>query len=600
MMWSLIWLVVALFFGVTAAADVPATGLDPSWATAMNLLGELRFGPELVFTYGPWGFLDAPLILSRPLFGLALVVEVAVIASVWIVAYRALVRRWSSWLVAPVSTVVAVVTAPTELSSLALCAAAGGLLLHVVPPDEQPARAVRSSVATTAGLAALGALLLQVKVSDGLAVLALAAVSVVAAASFRQAWIVAAAGVASAAVATAGLWLARCQSLGDLPRWLRGSLDMVTGYGEALSLEAVTSDTGYYAAGAVTLLLVVAALLLLRGRRWSIRVTVVLVLGLVVAFAFKDGFTRHDTFHEPAFFILTGVVLVVVTGMSRHPVVALVGAVLALGMVRPDLTAVDPGPAAQRWKANARVLVDAAYASDRLDSTRTELQRIYALPEPIRRDLSSGAPVSIDPWETTLAWAYDLNWAPVPVFQTYAVLSEDLDERNAEAIAGAPPDQLILRRAEIPNESRNPVWESPRYQLAVACHYATSLRQDPYRLLEHREPRCDAAAELSSLRVDAGQVVEIPVVDDDVIVTATFAPDAASPLTRLRDAALKVYDHLTVTADAGVHRVSRLPTTGPMMVTFPQVEDGAFDAFAYRTLTFSQPGEITFATTRIR
>ncbi len=598
--WRGAWLALGLFFCVGAAANVPATGLDPSWVTGLHLAGDLRFGPELVFTYGPYAFLDEPLIMNRALFLLAVVAEIAVLVAVWAVVHRALSRRWTSWVTAPVSTLVVVVVAPAELSSLAVGVAAGALLLHVVPPEGRPPRTTRSTTLAGSGLATLGALVLQVKISDGVAVLALAAISVLAAASWRRRAVVLVTSLVSLTVATSVLWLLRGQSLRDFPTWLRRSLDTARGYGEALSLEAMTTDHGYYAAGAVSLLVVVAGTLLLRGRHRPTQVCVVLALGLVVAFAFKDGFTRHDTFHEQAFFVLTGMVLVVVAGISRHPAVALIGAAVALAMIRPDLVVPDPAPAADRWVANARVAFDPDYATDRLATIRTQLQGVYAMPDDIRDKVSNGVPVSIDPWETTVAWAYDLSWAPVPVFQTYAVVTESLDRLNAEAIVAAPPQQRILRRTEIPNDSRNPVWEAPRYQVAVACNYVTTAREEPWRVLEHRAPRCDDATELSVTRVAAGQVVEIPEVPSDMILTATFAPDEPGALSRLSSVVLKVYGHLMVSVDAGVHRVTRMPTTGPMMVRFPAVEEGAFDAFAYQTMGFNQPGQVTFATIRIR
>src|SRR5206468_3107701 len=81
-------------------------------------------------------------------------------------------------------------------------------------------------------------------------------------------------------------------------------------------------------------------------------------------------------------------------------------------------------------------------------------------------------PVAVDPWETTLVWAYDLNWRPAPAFQGYVAYTAQLDALNAASIADAPADQEILRATGTNSiDGRNRLWDPPRYLLTELCRY---------------------------------------------------------------------------------------------------------------------------------
>src|SRR5947207_1288773 len=72
----------------------PHVGVDNSWAIALHLAAVhgLDYGRDVVFTYGPLGFLSEPLIVSQwtgsASFGFALVAQVALAAVVFASAAR--------------------------------------------------------------------------------------------------------------------------------------------------------------------------------------------------------------------------------------------------------------------------------------------------------------------------------------------------------------------------------------------------------------------------------------------------------------------------------------------------------------------------------
>ena len=74
------------------------TGLDPSWMQALQLAFEhgLRFGTEIVYTYGPLGFLSVPTPPVGIGSSLALVASAAVYVTLAATALLEL-RRWLPW-----------------------------------------------------------------------------------------------------------------------------------------------------------------------------------------------------------------------------------------------------------------------------------------------------------------------------------------------------------------------------------------------------------------------------------------------------------------------------------------------------------------------
>ena len=227
------------------------------------------------------------------------------------------------------------------------------------------------------------------------------------------------------------------------------------------------------------------------------------------------------------------------------------------------------------------------------------MQAAYATP-PAMLEAIGDAPVSIDPNEANVAWAYSLDFQPVPVFQIYNVVTERLDRLNARVIAAADDDHHILRGDGPGFQGRNEAWESPHYKLAVACHYARVQHEGAWSLLQKVDARCADPVVEGSQRVDAGETLDPPTATADTIVTASFQPDEPSLLARLGHLLMKDYTPLRAAIDGQDVPVVAHPATGPLMLSFPQVERGAFDPFTYDDVSFDEPGTVTFAIVRIR
>ena len=596
-------LMASLFlFGVTKI-DSPAPGLDPSWRTGVNLANTagMRFGHDIIFTFGPLGFLDTAQSLSRPQFMLSLAFSLVATAMLWTAVYVGLARAMHRITAAVISAVLVGVVSGTEIvmpSMLIVISASIMALLFIKGDGTGHLRWTPPVVAATA------AVLLQVKFPEGLVLVAVAGLCVLFSPS-RTVRTVIESALAFCTTFAVG-WSLTGQALGDIPQWMAHSLDIALGYSEAMAIENPPNSYTY----PLAILLVIA--LVTFTMRWTAtesrraRLGVFLVVICLLFFSFKQGFTRHDT-HDRLFFAVTAALLATLLGAAKRPPVVmsmLAGiSLLAVSLVfaSAGLTRFNPVVASQVWKSNLQLLVDHDYRQRLLQGAAVAARSHYVVPANIVSS-AQGHPVSVDPWEVTLAWAYDFNWHPVPIFQAYAAYTATLDQINADAIAGAPPDQVVIRGLPQSIDGRNPMWDTPRYLLALACNYDVGPSDNNWMMLRKNDQRCSAFTEGSTTRVEVGTRVILPDVRDGQILVGRFTPDALSPPRTIGSALWKDLPPLLVRADGVGYRLPRGLADGPLLLHLPESlgwrtpHGGSLD---YKELTFSQPGTLQLETVTV-
>ena len=198
-----------------------------------------------------------------------------------------------------------------------------------------------------------------------------------------------------------------------------------------------------------------------------------------------------------------------------------------------------------------------------------------------------------------MAWAYDLDWSPVPVFQSYSAYTPALDEMNAKALADAPADQIVIRERNVANDNRNPQWDTPRYLLALACDYQVVAGDDHWTALRHTSDRCGPARRLSTRAVTLGQSVDVPTVGSDQVLLVRFAVRPSSLPVRAAQALYKDWTPVYITADGAVYRVPQALADGPLLARAPH-GPGWAPAVDYHRLTFNAAGQVSFEVVDIR
>ena len=494
-------------------------GPDVSWQLGVSLAmttGQ-HYGSGIVFTYGPLAFLSVP----NDVFLLGAVLGVVYLFLAGTALYYFFIRWLAelvpAWAVVAVSVACMVIWSGLRNESPEIVVAAVALAALWVIHPERRATSLVAWVAPT--IAAIAALQLMVKFSSGLVCVA---VALVVALAGEQRLRRTAATVGAFVAVLLALWLVSGQLIGQLPNWLARSAQVAVGYNDAMSTPLSGGNAGKIVVLVVAVLgvLVLGALLLFRQWRWACLPSLLTVAGVAWYFV-KQGMVRYDAPHTPVTFVGLSVLVVTLPWTGRRLAVGLsavagclAGIVLVVAAPASLLHGLDEVLSAfghQRTNAAktaagvAHQVVDPGFHARRVAQTRILMGYLYGVP-PSVRDALAGTKVQADPWDIEAVWSAGLAWRPEPVFQTYSAYTHDLDDLNARSLLDAG-DVGVLRFDQKSIDRRDPVWESPRYELTLDCSYAVAAQKGSWQALRRAPTTCGTPKSLGEVRANPGERV---------------------------------------------------------------------------------------------
>lgn len=520
----------------------PGLGSDWSWVAGLAYAAEhgMRFGDQIVWSYGPLGFLNTwygPVLYYGDVFVLSWL-DVAILHVLLAIALLAALRR--SLPLPAAAAVAAIVLALTRdlapALGLAWCA------LALTRPEEAPRD--RVTAAFPLALGALTGLALLGKLNQGVELLALALVALVADPRRRDAIAFSAALLASAAVG----WAATGQTLADVWPYLRNGVEIVSGYAAAMGAEDPRHGWSLAAAAALVALALafawVAGRALPRRQRLGLLALCVVYAGL----SFKEGFVRQDAGHLEVFFgdllVLFAVLPLRASRLLLAPALAgLVAVVLALGaLLGASGVARRLNPYANAVAAadQVRTLASPARREAIVADARARLDALYQLGPRVRAAVGR-RPVMFWPFLFgEAAYAYDLDLRPLPGFEPYGTYTPALDRLGARMLASTRAPTRILRADVAGIDGRQPTFEAPLATLEIFCRYRQIATQEPWQALARGSDRCGAARPLGTRTASWGASVAVPAPREaDALVIVRV--DGAGPqgLERLRTLLLR-------------------------------------------------------------
>jgi hypothetical protein len=414
----------------------PGAGLDSSWQHALTdaWIHRRAFGSDFDFTYGPWGFLLPPesmpagfqlhlafQIGAKLLLAIALVEFSARLRPVLRVAFLAVVAMLGS-----------AYDDPTQMAFIGIVAFA-----WLLPEKSTRARILLGGLV-------LGWLSLM---KFSLLVLASLSVATVAAIVALQSRRTRAIGIiVSYACALLLLWLVAGQRLADSTAflWLSGQLSL--GYASAMYI-----DEGRRIFTIGVLLLAVHAVWLLwfvftdRPRGIALLTTAYLALSLL--FAWKQGFTRADT-HVLCFFMYSVFLVTALPGLVPRAF-SLQHATVVIVLSTIGIVSVSKAFHMGSWWNPWYRMQFAAKQLDSFDEARRRFEQAAAASKagqllPAVRAEVANSSIDFLGDRQALILFNDLNYRPRPVFQSYAVYTRALLEKNFEFIqSDRRPDYLL-------------------------------------------------------------------------------------------------------------------------------------------------------------
>lgn len=521
--WTTILLVLVIGVASWPVAYGPARiGVDPSWGAALGYAlehGE-HFGRDIVWTYGPLGFLAIGWPWYGPITLLALAFIGAVhfaLCAVIVVGARHVVPAWHAAAIGYLAARVLIVVPAYEALLILVFAGCAALLLRRKGP---PANWVVLVGGIVAAVGILG------KLNVGIFIGAMVLVTTVA--LVRPWWRGILILLASGGIACLVLWLATGQRLADLGAYAAGSYEIIRGYSQAMGVDQNANLHWFLPAYLLGVLLVARIAAHEAEDRPRAKWMGLALVGAIVAFAyFKSGFVRLSLGYGLAYAI--GAVVVAFFALVRERtsrslflttfVAVLLPAIATWG---DPIAFVNPVSSLRSLYHEATTMLRPWTWATAEATTRAQLQKSYAL-EPSILDALHGHTVEIDPWQTAVIAAWpDLTWQPLPVFQSYSAYTPALDALNAAVLRGPNAPQRILREtaAVLPGgktmipvsiDHRNRWFDAPEAMLETFCRYDEVAASVRWEVLALSPRECGTPEPLRTVVARPGQVVVVPV-----------------------------------------------------------------------------------------
>jgi hypothetical protein len=567
--------------------------LDESWQIALHLAAarQLQHGVDIVFTYGPLGFLGFPIpyvgVTSTLALIAAVVVYLALITTLFIEARRVL-PSWGAALVTLLVARALVLLPPFEAFQALILVWSIELLGDMARPR---AAVLPIAAGVVAGLAIFG------KVNIGAAVAATALVTTLAVAPhWRRSTVVF--GLTAALAIITG-WVVLGQEVAHLPAFARGVVEIVSGYNGAMGADVMPKRAWVYIA-LVGSGLFVASAVWRHGRRWPRRRAAGLaVVAIVVGFAlWKTALVREHTIFVLA--TLTIAIFPLASTLGRP--VFLMG-ILAVGMALAGSSAIEPRMYLDVPTSVRSLALEAADAlvpgrSDlAVTQTRERLRSRYGLETPTLEALR-GRTVHVDPDLTSVVFAYpEVGWAPLPSFQAYSTYTPILDREDADRLRSDRGPERILRsfRPATPTDllrtwidrplradevlpftvdGRFRWFEQPETTLEMFCRYREVTATDRWEVLARTDRSCGGPEALATVEARAGDTVTVPTESrPDRFVIVKVHGLEPSILGRIRAALVKGYDWW-VRVDGTRYRLVAATAGDGLLVAVPPAADG--------------------------
>ncbi len=489
---------------------------DVSLAAVLNYAHAqgIQFGPELVFTYGPLGFLIM-FYFSPHLWALRMVVDtvlcLTVASGLCLAAWR--LRPWWRY-----PLLILFVFAAANLDPRSDLVLETGLLCWGLLCFLESGARLKWCIEVFCALTAFAALAKVSFLVVGAASILLVALDLLLRGERRLALMVSA--------GFCGLWLlgwvAAGQNLGNIPAFLSRSLALVKAYNQALGWEGLPI---LRLSGLVLGVLVFAGLGLRSltafesssaAVRWR-RPILMAWLALLTFTAWKHSFFRED-FRHPPFFMAFGIVLVLALEavpsawqsgrwLARALAVlcCLFGIVSLQTLYFPNLARSAKQPFRSFAANAAHLLRPGQYHSQMLEATAV-CQRDGQLPE--LKKLIDHAGVDCFGYTQVYLLYNDLDYQPRPVFQSYVAGNERLMRWNEQwYLTNSAPEFVLFALNAV--DRRFPVLEDARVLRTVLFNYQPIAAEGDFLLLKQKSSDLPRLELLAKGTVRAGEAINL-------------------------------------------------------------------------------------------
>jgi hypothetical protein len=507
----------------------PLLELDPSWHAALEYATahHWQFGTQIVFTFGPLGFLSTRTSLGH-LLGARIAFAFFWSALVALTA-TALAKRLPGWVRYAFLAWLVVFTLSEGLDQTAFFVMAYGVLLLLVDNPKQRWQAplfvfafiVLSLIKISFLTAAIGSF-------------ALVVVCWIGQRKFLKVIVL----TLAAPAGFAACWAALGQSPSHLVPWFQHALELESGYSAAMNL---VPKTPVLCVALAALALFVGAFIatIVRAHGGILTWGVLITLALYVFFAWKEGFTRSGDWHTFVFlwFLPLGLAFCylvdlssVPTGPHRWVLDVTFAASMALCLVAANFQISGfawkqvtdwPGRVTTNAKmifATLRGRSDGLYA----DCHDSKNDRMLLLDH--AKDVMGNESVDVMNYLLLAAVANEMNYQPRPVIQGFVAYTPALQSLNEEYFRSADRPHFVLLCQQA-TDGRFPTLEDSAALNYVLNNYVPVARDGRFLILQQRTAEDPALQPVHEENLHFGEKLDLrPWAQGPLFMSVAIAP----------------------------------------------------------------------------
>jgi hypothetical protein len=531
-------------FAAVAILQIPRVPLsadvDSSWSGVLGFAWEkgLQFGKDIVFTFGPLGFLTTTFYTPHAA-GIRMVAQVGLAFVVALGVCLVAARLTNGPRIAVITLLIFLCCNSNPGTDLLINVGLLSWGLVCALETDKVRRIGVPCLVVLAGFAVLEKLTFFLSASATIAACSL---------------LMCLAGQRKLAIGTAlGFcvlfvlgWIISGQDLTSLPAFFRNALLISSGYDQTMALEVSST---FQARGKVAVVLTVAIILIRSLGAWAggpflwwRRLVLLLWLVITVFVAWKRGFVRAGSEHMSSFL---GLVPILVLTLGAIPLsnrratlvarylgfAACLVSVLTMTSFFPNTPGYWLKRPFQQFALNAQACTIPRSYLKRMNEFYDAQKSAMQLPR-IRRASGTNS-VDVFGYEQVYALLNDLNFTPRPVFQSYAAYRPSLMRMNRDwYLSGSAPSNVLFRLEAI--DRRFPPMEDALTLTHLLANYEPVEAEGRFLLLESRRRQTVSLSLLSEATLEMGDRIDLrPYGNVDLWLAITVEPSFAGRLRRV-------------------------------------------------------------------
>jgi hypothetical protein len=512
--------IVPLIFGIWTLPNpiiFPGSGLDPSWVVGLNLafLENFQFGRDIIFTFGPLGFLWVPVLMDYRLWVLSLTVTL-IAHFLFVVCLFYVVKKTfgklNYYIIVLIPILIFAIPYFIEYKLLMIAS----LMLYLILTDSLSSKENPSifafiglllSIATLIKFTAffmsislivmffLCCLFLKKEVKYGLYLLV------------------------SYLIFLISIWIFAGQNIYNLASYFYSGIEISNGYVDAMGVPG--PEWQVFLGIASLCIFFIIILSSAKESKKNVFVFSLLNLGIFLV-AFKHGFVRHDG-HQFYFFQICLLLFLLLSFLVNSyvsdrklkylnliTIILIIPFLFSMYYSAPWMLNDNIKNKYQSYVLSEQMVVNQESFKEQVTNSKVKVCDDYHIDKSMIKYLENKK-VDIFPWDISLAWAYGLGWSPRPIFQSYSAYTHYLDEKNSyHFINAGAPDNILYTYASIDN--RYPIFDEPLTFRNVLLYYKYQNESGNFILLSKSKDLeiSSQVEDLGTVEAKCGEIIEVP------------------------------------------------------------------------------------------